>query len=298
MAAQKQDISADTVEEVLNEVSKYYEDAAVEDETVDNVLDAVSQHYDDDEHKNGMGTRARQEFVVRRHRNSLHETIKYPLTTKQRSALVGDSETAKYLMSDLTEKISPCTIAVCGRAGEEVLQLVIAVSAKQSQRNQTKIEYRKKQNRVNAIEQLEMKLGVLLSDDRIAQIRKGSADESDGEYLDRMKSVLSDGVACTYSNKKNQSVKVFVTVDEPSPNHDQRNCYRLYWKEHQEDANEEKESCHLSKIEQVQIGKGRYSFSVVTEKEKRDFLCPSVEIVAYLSAVCRHFKVSRDRRGY
>merc|ERR1719300_1946062 len=159
-------------------------------------------------------------------------------------------------MSILTDKIAPCTMAVCGPAGKEMLQLVVEVSADYKKRHgSAQIEYKKMQNRNNAIKQLEMKLGVLLSDDEIAGIRKDRADESHHQYLNRMKRMLSNGVECTIYKKKEQMVKVFLTVDEPSPNTDQRNCYRLYWKDYQEDANEEKESCHLSKIEQVQIGK-------------------------------------------
>jgi len=302
MAAQFEDVLDSVLEPVLDEVQSKYAPpdftALDKGKVVDTVLDDVDAQYDDDEHKGDAPS-------VGRARGSL-QTIKFQLTTKQRNALIGDVESAKALMSDLTNKIAPCTIAVCGRE-KDMLQLVVQVSADfKAKYGRDQIEWKMTQNRNNAVQQLETKLGVLLSDDEIAQIRKKTANHHN-RIFDGMKEMLRNGVMCFHDYANGQSRKTFLTIPEPSPCDDQQNCYRLYWKDNQEDAPEEKKSVHLSEIDKVTMGKGqntaddaevRFCFSVVTKKETRDYQShSSIKVVAYLRALCTHYKETRDK-GY
>jgi len=168
---------------------------------------------------------------------------------------------------------------------------------------------------VHARHLLERRLGVLMTYEEIAQIRKEIAppkmvESTNAMFFDDMIRVVSGeegGVKCVKYLEGGASEVCFLVVCGD----------RLYWKENKEDAIEEKESMHLSEIVQVRHGKGQrtpddvdadFCFSVVTKEETCDYLMQTCRIgdgsridvndplqvrkyVTYLNGLCRHFTV-------
>lgn len=266
------------------------------------------------------GTKSRPDQIINgKSRRNSRQSFKFPLTTKQCNVLTSDAAAAKVLISHLSEQIAPSTIAVCSVENKDRFFLVLEIQVSAEYKKQCggstgQINYRMNNLTTEALQPLERIFGILLSSDEIAQIRTEIGTKifssegvicTDRYYLDCVKEELCNAVECNYYySKKGKSRKSFLTIPDPKPNEDQRHSDRLYWKDDAESKNEEKESLHLSEIEEVTMGKGQntpadadenFCFSLVTKKQTRDYSmtgCPSIEvrmIVAYLNAVCRHF---------
>jgi len=211
-----------------------------------------------------------------------------------------------HLRSVLRDAIVPCTFRV--RADEDKGWDVLDLA------------YSNNSDLIEAMHQLERKLGILLTVDDIARIRTEMTDGvchfGDRGFINMMQQEMHDGVTCIHYYEKGKSRTTIITVPERNPripDHQiQRTCDRLFWKGSVESKNEEKESCHLCDIEQFKLGKGQctpddvdegFCFSVVTKEETRDYFVqtqfPSshVEwIVAYLNGIRRHFSEPCARR--
>merc|ERR1711971_267180 len=173
--------------------------------------------------------------------------------------------------------------------------------------------------KIKPIHKLEKRLGILLSVEEIAQIRKDirldgadadSIDElqlNDKDFFNNMVSVLRNGVPFIKHRKREVYDTRYILIRTD----------RLYWKERQEDRHEKKRSFHLTKIVNASIGKcskpllhealanipENCCFSVVTKKATLDLSTPTMDpievrkFVAYLKGFQRHLILQHSQTG-
>jgi len=167
----------------------------------------------------------------------------------------------------------------------------------------------------NPIHKLEKRLGILLTLEEVAQIRRdivgAPADGVDPSSIDvlqlndrdlfnHMMSITSKGVQFTKHKKRGVSDVRYVMIY----------LDRLYWKKEQQDRHERDRSFHLSEIKKVLIGKNTKPlkhefnddiddaccFTVRTKRATLDLSTPTMDpievrkFVAYLKAFQRHFR--------
>jgi len=173
--------------------------------------------------------------------------------------------------------------------------------------------------RIEPIHKLEKRMGVLLSLEEIATIRKDiRGDDADADSIDvlqlndkdffnNMVNVMRNGISFIKHKKRGVYDTRFVLVRTD----------RLYWKEKQQDRHEKKRSFHLTKIVTVVVGKNSKAlrheqlanipeqccFSVVTKKATLDLSTPTMDpievrkFVAYVKGFQRHFLLQHARVG-
>jgi len=171
---------------------------------------------------------------------------------------------------------------------------------------------------ITPIHKLEKRLGVLMTTQELAEIRRSIAGDEktngeqnisaqdikvlqldDKEFVNHMMSACEKGVKFIKHKKKGVYDERYVLIHND----------RLYWKEKPEERNHRSRSMHLTKIIQVMIGKNTKAlkheelvsippsccFSVVAKKATLDLSTPNKdpievrEFTSYLKGLQRHF---------
>jgi len=172
---------------------------------------------------------------------------------------------------------------------------------------------------IGPIHRLEKRLGVLLTQQEIEQIRRGIKGDDNGgdsksikvlnmndrDFFNEMMTVAEKGTKFVKHKKGGVYDERYVLIHND----------RLYWKERQSDRNKRERSMHLTKIIQVMIGKNTKAlrhealadispqccFSVVAKKATLDLSTPTLDPLAvrtftsYLKGMQRHFIEQQTR---